>query len=133
MSKKKTNTAEVQEPAVKNAPKKKMSKKEKKALAEQRAQEMNKIKMRNYGMGFVLSLVAVAVSFLSNAEVGTEAWSYTQMGCYMMMGVAGSFLRNGAKYELDARRSRTMSMAGLVFMVVSCGMVLAEFVALVVK
>ena len=131
MSKKKTNTAEVQEPVVKKTPKKKMSKKEKRAIAEQHAKEMNSKKMRSYGIGFVLSLAAVAVSFLSKAEIGTVEWSYTQMGCYMLMGVAGSFLRNGSKYELNAKHAKTMNIIGLTFMAICVGMVLAEFVALI--
>ena len=132
MSKKKTNAVEPQETAAKNAPKKKMSKKEKRAVAEQHAKEMNSKKMNNYGMGFIISLVAVVISFLSKAEVGTEVWSYTQIGCYMLMGVAGSFLRNGAKYESTPKRAKTMGMIGLTFMAVCVGMVLAEFVALLV-
>ena len=99
MSKKKTTTVEQETPAVKNQPKKKMSKKEKKALAEQRSKEMNQKKTRNYGIGFVLSLIAVAISFLYKPETGTDLWSYTQMGCYAIMGAAGLFLKNGAKYE----------------------------------
>ncbi len=132
MSKKKTNTAEVQEAAVKNAPKKKMSKKEKKALAEQQAKEMNRKKLNNYGMGFIISLGAVAISFLVKAEAGTPEWSYIQIGCYMLMGVAGSFLRNGAKYESTPKRAKTMGMIGLTFMAVCVGMVLAEFMALLI-
>lgn len=130
MSKKKTNTAEVQESVEKNVPKKKMTKKEKRAIAEQRTKELNQKKTRNYGIGFVFSLVAVAISFLYKPEVGTAMWSYTQMGCYAIMGVAGFFLKNGAKYEENAKRAKTMDMIGLIFIVMCLGMIMAEAVAL---
>ena len=130
MSKKNNNTAEVQESVEKNVPKKKMSKKEKRAIAEQRTKELNQKKTRNYGIGFVLSLVAVAISFLYKPEVGTAMWSYTQMGCYAIMGVAGCFLKNGAKYEENPKRAKTMDMIGLIFIVMCLGMIMAEAVAL---
>ena len=130
MSKKNNNTAEVQESVEKNVPKKKMSKKEKRAIAEQRTKELNQKKTRNYGIGFVLSLVAVAISFLYKPEVGTAMWSYTQMGCYAIMGVAGFFLKNGAKYEENVKRAKTMDMIGLIFIVMCLGMIMAEAVAL---
>ena len=130
MSKKNNNTAEVQESVEKNVPKKKMSKKEKRAIAEQRTKELNQKKTRNYGIGFVFSLVAVAISFLYKPEVGTAMWSYTQMGCYAIMGVAGFFLKNGAKYEENAKRAKTMDMIGLIFIVMCLGMIMAEAVAL---
>ena len=130
MSKKKTNAAQVQEAAAKNEPKKKMSKKEKRAIAEQRTKELNQKKTRNYGIGFVFSLVAVAISFLYKPEVGTAMWSYTQMGCYAIMGVAGFFLKNGAKYEENVKRAKTMDMIGLIFIVMCLGMIMAEAVAL---
>ena len=130
MSKKNNNTAEVQESVEKNVPKKKMSKKEKRAIAEQRTKELNQKKTRNYGIGFVFSLVAVAISFLYKPEVGTALWSYTQMGCYAIMGVAGFFLKNGAKYEENVKRAKTMDMIGLIFIVMCLGMIMAEAVAL---
>ena len=130
MSKKNNNTAEVQESVEKNVPKKKMSKKEKRAIAEQRTKELNQKKTRNYGIGFVLSLVAVAISFLYKPEVGTAMWSYTQMGCYAIMGVAGFFLKKGAKYEENVKRAKTMDMIGLIFIVMCLGMIMAEAVAL---
>ena len=130
MSKKNNNTAEVQESVEKNVPKKKMTKKEKRAIAEQRTKELNQKKTRNYGIGFVLSLVAVAISFLYKPEVGTAMWSYTQMGCYAIMGVAGFFLKNGAKYEENVKRAKTMDMIGLIFIVMCLGMIMAEAVAL---
>lgn len=130
MSKKNNNTAEVQESVEKNVPKKKMSKKEKRAIAEQRTKELNQKKTRNYGIGFVFSLVAVAISFLYKPEVGTAMWSYTQMGCYAIMGVAGFFLKNGAKYEENVKRAKTMDMIGLIFIVMCLGMIMAEAVAL---
>ena len=133
MSKKKTTTVEQETPAVKNQPKKKMSKKEKKALAEQRSKEMNQKKTRNYGIGFVLSLIAVAISFLYKPETGTDLWSYTQMGCYAIMGAAGLFLKNGAKYEENVKRAKNMDMIGLVFVVVCIGMIMAEAVAMFVR
>jgi len=133
MSKKKNTTVEQKTPAVKNQPKKKMSKKEKKALAEQRSKEMNQKKTRNYGIGFVLSLIAVAISFLYKPETGTDLWSYTQMGCYAIMGAAGLFLKNGAKYEENAKRAKNMDMIGLVFVVVCLGMIMAEAVAMFVR
>ena len=133
MSKKKTTTVEQETPAVKNQPKKKMSKKEKKALAEQRSKEMNQKKTRNYGIGFVLSLIAVAISFLYKPEAGTDLWSYTQMGCYVIMGAAGLFLKNGAKYEENVKRAKNMDMIGLVFVVVCIGMIMAEAVAMFVR
>ena len=63
MSKKKTNKpdANAQQQAVQNVQKeqkKKLSKKEKKAIAEQRSKELNQKKTRNYGIGFVFSLIA---------------------------------------------------------------------------
>lgn len=131
MSKKKTNSAEQQDQAVKTAPKKKMSKKEKKAIAEQHAKEMNQKKMRNYGVGFVLSLISVIISFFFKPEAGTAMWSYTQIGCYALMGVAGLFLKNGAKYELNPKRAKNMDMIGLAFIAICVGMILAEIVALV--
>lgn len=130
MSKKNNNTAEVQESVEKNVPKKKMSKKEKRAIAEQRTKELNQKKTRNYGIGFAFSLVAVAISFLYKPEVGTAMWSYTQMGCYAIMGVAGFFLKNGAKYEENVKRAKTMDMIGLIFIVMCLGMIMAEAVAL---
>ena len=130
MSKKNNNTAEVQESVEKNVPKKKMSKKEKRAIAEQRTKELNQKKTRNYGIGFAFSLVAVAISFLYKPEVGTAMWSYTQMGCYAIMGVAGCFLKNGAKYEENVKRAKTMDMIGLIFIVMCLGMIMAEAVAL---
>ena len=130
MSKKNNNTAEVQESVEKNVPKKKMSKKEKRAIAEQRTKELNQKKTRNYGIGFAFSLVAVAISFLYKPEVGTALWSYTQMGCYAIMGVAGFFLKNGAKYEENVKRAKTMDMIGLIFIVMCLGMIMAEAVAL---
>ena len=130
MSKKNNNTAEVQESVEKNVPKKKMSKKEKRAIAEQRTKELNQKKTRNYGIGFAFSLVAVAISFLYKPEVGTAMWSYTQMGCYVIMGVAGFFLKNGAKYEENVKRAKTMDMIGLIFIVMCLGMIMAEAVAL---
>lgn len=130
MSKKNNNTAEVQESVEKNTPKKKMSKKEKRAIAEQRTKELNQKKTRNYGIGFAFSLVAVAISFLYKPEVGTAMWSYTQMGCYAIMGVAGFFLKNGAKYEENVKRAKTMDMIGLIFIVMCLGMIMAEAVAL---
>ena len=68
MSKKKTNkpATNAQQQAVQNVQKeqkKKLSKKEKKAIAEQRSKELNQKKTRNYGIGFVFSLIAVAVRF----------------------------------------------------------------------
>ncbi|MBQ1220663.1 MAG: hypothetical protein IIX83_04670 [Peptococcaceae bacterium] len=130
MSKKNNNTAEVQESVEKNVPKKKMTKKEKRAIAEQRSKELNQKKTRNYGIGFAFSLVAVAISFLYKPEVGTAMWSYTQMGCYAIMGVAGFFLKNGAKYEENVKRAKTMDMIGLIFIVMCLGMIMAEAVAL---
>ncbi|MBQ2369938.1 MAG: hypothetical protein II301_07480 [Peptococcaceae bacterium] len=130
MSKKNNNTAEVQESVEKNTPKKKMTKKEKRAIAEQRTKELNQKKTRNYGIGFAFSLVAVAISFLYKPEVGTAMWSYTQMGCYAIMGVAGFFLKNGAKYEENVKRAKTMDMIGLIFIVMCLGMIMAEAVAL---
>ena len=130
MSKKNNNTAEVQESVEKNVPKKKMSKKEKRAIAEQRTKELNQKKTRKYGIGFAFSLVAVAISFLYKPEVGTAMWSYTQMGCYAIMGVAGFFLKNGAKYEENVKRAKTMDMIGLIFIVMCLGMIMAEAVAL---
>ncbi len=130
MSKKNNNTAEVQESIEKNVPKKKMTKKEKRAIAEQRTKELNQKKTRNYGIGFAFSLVAVAISFLYKPEVGTAMWSYTQMGCYAIMGVAGFFLKNGAKYEENVKRAKTMDMIGLIFIVMCLGMIMAEAVAL---
>ena len=130
MSKKKANTAASQDDAVKNTPKKKMSKKEKKAIAEQHAKEMNSKKTRNYGIGFLISAVAVAISFLYKPEVGTAMWSYTQIGCYALMGCAGVFLKNGAKYEMNLKRAKTMDMIGLAFIAICVGMILAEVVAL---
>ncbi len=132
MSKKKTTTAAPQDAAEKSTPKKKMSKKEKKAIAEQHAKEMNQKKTRYYGIGFVFSLIAVAISFLYKPEAGTALWSYTQIGCYALMGVAGVFLKNGAKYELNIKRSKNMDMIGLAFIVVCCTMIVAEIIALVV-
>ena len=135
MSKKKTNkpAANAQQQAAQNVQKeqkKKLSKKEKKAIAEQRSKELNQKKTRSYGIGFVFSLIAVAISFLYKPEVGTALWSYTQMGCYALMGVAGFFLKNGAKYEENVKRAKTMDMIGLVFIVVCFGMIMAEAVAL---
>ena len=131
MSKNKTSqTSEVQE--TKKKPAKKMSKKEKKELAQQHAKEMNQKKMRNYAFGFVVSLIAVAVSFLSGAEVGTATWSYTQIGCYLLMGFAGIFLKRGAKYELNQKRAKNMDIVGLIFIVICLGMVMAETIALIV-
>ena len=130
MSKKNNNTAEVQESVEKNVPKKKLTKKEKRAIAEQRTKELNQKKTRNYGIGFAFSLVAVAISFLYKPEVGTAMWSYTQMGCYAIMGVAGFFLKNGAKYEENVKRAKTMDMIGLIFIVMCLGMIMAEAVAL---
>jgi hypothetical protein len=107
-----------------------MTKKEKRAIAEQRTKELNQKKTRNYGIGFAFSLVAVAISFLYKPEVGTAMWSYTQMGCYAIMGVAGFFLKNGAKYEENVKRAKTMDMIGLIFIVMCLGMIMAEAVAL---
>ena len=115
-----------------NTPKKKPTKKEKKeqkAMAAQRSKELNQKKTRNYGIGFFISLAAVAISFLSGAEVGTTMWSYTQIGCYVLMGLAGFFLKNGAKYEENAKRAKTMDMIGLIFIVLCLGMAMAEAVA----
>lgn len=128
-NKNQTNAAE-QQAAAKSTPNKKLSKKEKKAIAEQRSKELNQKKMRFYGVGFVFSLVAVAISFLSNAEAGTTMWSYTQIGCYGLMGVAGFFLKYGAKYEENTKRQKTMDMIGLIFIVLCFGMIMAEAVAL---
>ncbi len=130
MSKKNT-TAAQQDAAEKNTPKKKMSKKEKRAIAEQHAKEMNQKKTRNYGVGFVLSLIAVVISFFFKPEAGTALWSYTQIGCYALMGLAGVFLKNGAKYELNTKRAKNMDMIGLAFIAICVGMILAEIVALV--
>jgi len=109
---------------------KKLSKKEKRAIAEQRSKELNQKKTRCYGMGFVFSLISVAISFLYKPEVGTALWSYTQIGCYALMGVAGFFLKHGAKYEENPKRAKTMDMIGLVFIVVCFGMIMAEAFAL---
>lgn len=129
MSKKQATVAE-QEAMGKSTPKKKLSKKEKKAIAEQRSKELYQKKMRNYGVGFVFSLIAVAVSFLSKAETGTTLWSYTQIGCYILMGIAGIFLKNGSKYEENAKRAKTMDMIGLAFIAICIGMIIAEIVAM---
>lgn len=129
MSKKKANQVEVQE-ETKNTTTKKLSKKEKRAIAEQRTKELNKKKTKQYTVGFVFSLIAVAVSFLSGAEVGTVEWSYTQIGCYVLMGIAGFFLKNGAKFEENVKRAKTMDMIGLIFIVVCLGMIMAEAVAI---
>lgn len=129
MAKKQTTTAK-QENAVNSVPKKKLTKKEKKAIAEQRSKELYQKKMRNYGVGFVFSLIAVAVSFLSKAETGTMVWSYTQIGCYVLMGIAGIFLKNGSKYEENAKRAKTMDMIGLAFIAICIGMIVAEIVAM---
>lgn len=133
MSKKKANTDAQQETAVKQTPNKKLSKKEKKAIAEQRSKELHQKKMRNYGIGFVFSLIAVAISFLFKPEAGTALWSYTQMGCYALMGVAGLFLKNGAKYEQNPKRAKNMDMIGLIFIVMCLGMIMAEAIALFMK
>ena len=57
-------------------------------------------------------------------------WSYTQIGCYLLMGCAGACLKNGAKYEMNLKRAKTMDMIGLAFMAICVGMVMAEVVAL---
>lgn len=132
MSKKQATIAE-QETMGKSTPKKKLSKKEKKAIAEQRSKELYQKKMRNYGVGFVFSLIAVAVSFLSKAETGTTMWSYTQIGCYVVMGIAGIFLKNGSKYEENAKRAKTMDMIGLAFITICIGMIFAEIVAMMAR
>lgn len=132
MSKKKTAEPQ-QETAVKKTSNKKLSKKEKRAIAEQRSKELNQKKTRNYGIGFVFSLIAVAISFLFKQEVGTAMWSYTQMGCYVLMGIAGFFLKNGAKYEENAKRAKNMDMIGLIFIVLCFGMVMAEAVAMFMR
>lgn len=132
MAKNKANAVESQTAAEKAVPKKKMSKKEKRAIAEQHAKEMNQKKTRSYGIGFALSLIAVAISFLFKPEVGTALWSYTQIGCYTLMGCAGLCLKNGAKYELNPKRVKTMDMIGLAFIAICAGMIMAELIALFV-
>lgn len=131
-NKKKNNSAEPveQNAAKQNGPQKKLSKKEKKALAEQKSKELNQKKMRNYGIGFVLALIAVIVSFTVKPETGTAQWSYVQMSCYALMAVAGIFLKNGAKYEENPKRVKNMDMIGLIFIVICLGMIMAEVVAL---
>ena len=49
------------------------------------------------------------------------------------MGVAGLFLKNGAKYEENVKRAKNMDMIGLVFVVVCIGMIMAEAVAMFVR
>lgn len=126
----KKQTTVKQDTATNSVPKKKLSKKEKKAIAEQRSKELYQKKMRNYGVGFVFSLIAVAISFLSKAETGSLVWSYTQIACYVLMGVAGLFLKNGSKYEESAKRAKTMDMIGLAFIAICIGMIFAEIVAM---
>ena len=40
------------------------------------------------------------------------------------------FLKNGAKYEENVKRAKTMDMIGLIFIVMCLGMIMAEAVAL---
>ncbi len=111
----------------------KKEKKEKKAQEEARKKEMAKKRFRYTALALALAGGAVAVNFGFNSHYGTVFYEWIQIGCFLMMGMAGGIMMLGAKYEETEKQQRSKRTTGLVFVVIALGVIMSELVQLLMK
>ena len=108
-------------------------KKEKRAQAEAQRKEMAKKRFRHTVVALALAGGAVALNFGFNSQYGTTFYEWIQIGCFLMMGMAGGVMMLGAKYEETEKQQRSKRTTGLVFIVVALGVIMSELVQMFMK
>lgn len=111
----------------------KKEKKEKKAMAEARKKEMAQKRFRYTAAALALAGGAVALNFGLNSHYGTTFYEWVQIGCFVMMGMAGGIMMMGARYEETEKQQRSKRTTGLVFIVIALGVIMSELVQLLMK
>ena len=111
----------------------KKEKKEKKAQEATRRKEMAQKRFRYTVAALVLAGAAVAVNFGFNSHYGTTFYEWIQVGCFLMMGMAGGIMMLGAKYEESEKQQRSKRTTGLVFVVIALGVIMTELIQILAK
>ena len=129
MAKKKQNKpVAAAGPAGQKAAERTPTKKEKKAIAEQRSKEL-KAKRKKVSLAALLAAgAAVIINFATNSYYGQPIYEWIQIGCFLLMGISGGIFMYGARYEESEQQQRSKRSLGLVFIAVALGVILIETV-----
>ena len=131
MAKKKQNKPVNGTTTEKKPVERKPTKKEKKAAAEQRSRELKAKRQKFYAVALVFAVLAVVISFASSSTYGQAIYSWTQIGCYGLMGLCGVVVLYASRYEETEKKQRSRNTMGMVFIMVALGIILAEIVKMV--
>ncbi|MBR6756555.1 MAG: hypothetical protein IKM15_06380 [Peptococcaceae bacterium] len=109
-----------------NAPK--LSKKEKKELAEKQRLELKKKRSKYYYTSCAIALLAVLSYYLAPNIFPEEQHHLIHIIGYSIMGVAGFLMQQGSKYEDTEKRKKMSNLIGNILMVISFGIVISGII-----
>ena len=111
----------------------KKEKKAKKAMEEARRAERRK-KLKWYTIGALGTAgLAVFINFYFNSLYGTELYEWIEIGCFLLMGLAGGLMIMCSRYEETERQIVGKRNMGLIFIAIALGVVMMELVQMFMK
>ena len=111
----------------------KKEKKAKKAMEEARRAERRK-KRKWYTIGALGTAgLAVFINFYFNSLYGTELYEWIEIGCFLLMGLAGGLMIMCSRYEETERQIVGKRNMGLIFIAIALGVVMMELVHMFMK
>lgn len=129
MAKKKNHKPAAAVEQMENKPvTRKPTRKEQRAMEEQRSRELKEKRRKIARIALLLSGAAVVISFASNAYSGQSIYEWIQIGCFVLLGIAGGVFMYGARYEETEKNRRTKRNLGLLFIVVALSVVMIELI-----
>ena len=111
----------------------KPTKKEKKAAEEQRRKELATIRKRYFFAAMIVAGAAVAVNFAANPYYGQPIYDWIVAGCFLLMGISGGIFMFASRYEETERQQSNKHTMGLVFVVISLGMILSQIIKILIQ
>ncbi len=111
----------------------KPTKKEKKAAEEQRRKELATIRKRYFFAAMIVAGAAVAVNFAANPYYGQPIYEWIVAGCFLLMGISGGIFMFASRYEETERQQSNKHTMGLVFVVISLGMILSQIIKILIQ
>ena len=121
------------EQEVKTKAEKRKEKKEKRAQNEAMRKEHAKKRLQYTAAALAMAGGAVFINFFFNDMYGTTTYEWIQIGCFVMMGLAGAIMMAGAKFEETEKQKLTKRNTGLVFIVIALGVTMMELVQMLMK
>ena len=121
------------EQEVKTKAAKRKEKKVKQAQNEAMRKEHARKRLQYTAAALAMAGGAVFINFFFNDMYGTTTYEWIQIGCFVMMGLAGAIMMAGAKFEESEKQKLTKRNTGLVFIVIALGVTMMELVQMLMK